>query len=96
MLATSEPPPGSVMQSDEPLRPERISGSARALISSEASIAMGAVEMLRPPTAAPTPVAPHFDSSTAPSLRMKQSSKPSPPYFSSMPKPKKPSAPSFS
>ena len=59
-------------------------------------MAIGAVEMLRPPTAAPTPVAPHLDSSTAPSLRMKQSSKPSPPYFSSMPKPKKPSAPSFS
>ena len=64
MLATSDPPPGSVMLSDDPFRPEMISGRTRSRISGAASLASGSIEIFRPPIAAPTPPAPHFASSS--------------------------------
>ena len=58
IAATSEPPPGSVMASAELFRPDRISGSDRARMSSEASAAIGPTEIERQFTAAPTPPEP--------------------------------------
>src|SRR5262249_48720300 len=56
---------------------------------------IGPMEIDRPPIAAPTPPAPHLANSSENAALMKVSRKPSPPYFSDMPKPQTPSAPTF-